>query len=477
MLTKLKENQRLVDTLVTLFSSSPFLTEILLRTPDALDLLNNRQALSERKTIEQYQSEAMTSIQSFPLEEERLDAIRRYQRHQLLQIGTCDFLGVYNLGRVFSQLSRLAIGLVRACLNLACQQTGIGAGELAIVAMGKLGGWELNYSSDIDLLFVSRNDPIEYLDLVKQFIKNLTSNTQEGFLYRVDVRLRPWGNDGPLVTTFNSCVTYFQEHARLWEKFAFLKSRPIAGNLSLGEELKKSIEPFISNIPAEEVRAGIFAMKQRTEEFLHEKGRSWGEVKLGEGSIRDIEFVVQSLEIIHPTIRTRATLKAIPRLQTAGFLTFEDAQILIDGYNFMRTLEHYLQMIDYRQTHTLPSDPQALRLLAKRIGFEGPDGGSQFVDRYISNSRAIRQVFLKYIGETNLPSGAGTTRDFLQLLEHVEHMDASYAEAFNADEILQHTRLIKASIITILHLLKLNFWMPSAGELLLSAMTHLEYCP
>jgi glutamate-ammonia-ligase adenylyltransferase len=121
-------------------------------------------------------------------------------------------------------------------------------------------------------------------------------------------------------------------------------------------------------------------MKQRTEEFLRDKGRSWGEVKLGEGSIRDIEFVVQSLQMTHPSIRTRATLKAIPRLREAGLIKLEEAHILTDGYNFLRTIEHYLQIIDYRQTHTLPSDPTALGLLARKLGFEGPRAGKLFVE-------------------------------------------------------------------------------------------------
>ncbi len=107
-------------------------------------------------------------------------------------------------------------------------------------------------------------------------------------------------------------------------------------------------------------------MKQRTEELLRERGRRWGEIKLGEGSIRDIEFVVQSMQMTHPAIRTRATLKAIPRLREEGLLTVPEAHILMDGYNFLRTTEHYLQMIDYRQASTLPSDINFLRLISSK---------------------------------------------------------------------------------------------------------------
>ena len=211
---ELKKKPRVIEILITLFSASPFLTEILLRTPDVLDLLNNRQSLTERKTIEQFQNEALSVSHSFETDDERLDALRRYQRRELLRIGTSDFLGLYDLRSVLSQLSRIAIGLVRVCLSMASQQTGTSTSGFVILAMGKLGGWELNYSSDIDLLFIARSNPDNCLNLAKQLIKNITYTTPEGFLYRVDLRLRPWGNDGPLITTLDGYLQYIQEHAR-----------------------------------------------------------------------------------------------------------------------------------------------------------------------------------------------------------------------------------------------------------------------
>ena len=439
--SELLENPRLIEILVTIFSASPFLTEILLRTPDAFELLNNRQLLVERRTIEQFQAEAISATRQVEAENEKLDSLRRYQRRQLLRIGTNDFLGLYDLRTVFSQLSQMAIGLVRACLALAAQQTGILPGSFVVLAMGKLGGWELNYSSDIDLLFVARKDVNDYQPLVNQLIKNIANTTPEGFLYRVDLRLRPWGNDGPLITTPDGYLQYIQEHARLWEKQAFLKARTIAGNISLGEELRKSIEPLLFSTHEEDVRAGIFAMKQRTEELLREKGRRWGEVKLGEGSIRDIEFVVQFLQMTHPAVRTRATLKAISNLHGQELLTSMETHTLIDGYNFLRTVEHYLQMIDYRQTNTLPSDSKAIKLLARRLGFQGPQAGDQFVERYERHSRAIRSIFLKYIGNEPDREISDLAHATPEILQHVARMDVSYKATFSPEEILQHAHL------------------------------------
>jgi glutamate-ammonia-ligase adenylyltransferase len=439
---ELEKNPRVIEILITLFSASPFLTEILLRTPDAIELLKNRQVLTERRTIEQIQNDALSAAGSAETDGEKLDALRRYQRIQLLRIGINDFLSLYDLRTVVSQLTRMAIGIVRACLNLALQQTGITPGGFVVLAMGKLGGWELNYSSDIDLLFVAKKSPEDYIALAQQLIKNISSTTPEGFLYRVDLRLRPWGKDGALVTKPELYSQYIQKYARLWEKQAFLKARPIAGNLSFGEELLREIEPFLFRTPADEIRASIFGMKQRTEEFLREKGRNWGEVKLGEGSIRDIEFVVQSLQMTNPSVRTRATLKAIPLLRDKGLLASTEAYILADGYNFLRTIEHYLQITDYRQTYTLPSDPNALALLARRLGFEGPRAGELFIESYEQHSRAIRSIFLKYVGNETPNESANLPYSSPQIVQHISRMDASYTATFSQEEIEHHTSLI-----------------------------------
>ncbi|PKO03967.1 MAG: glutamine synthetase adenylyltransferase [Chloroflexi bacterium HGW-Chloroflexi-5] len=437
----LQENPRLVEILVTLFSASPFLTEILLATPDAIRLVGQRSLLTERKTLDQYHSESMAAWQSKNDYIERLNALRRYQRRELLRIGVSDFLDLFDLRAVFSQLSRMAIGITRACLALASEETGVSSANFTVLAMGKLGARELNYSSDIDLLFIAKQNSDNTLKLAKSLIDIISKNTGHGFLYRVDMRLRPWGHDGPLVTTLEGYLRYYKQSALLWEKQAFLKARPIAGNLAFGEELRREVEPLLFSIPADEVRAGIFSMKQRTEEFLLEKGRKWGEVKLGAGSIRDVEFVVQSLQLTHSSIRTRSTLKAIPLLREAKLITPEEARILTDGYIFLRTIEHYLQITDYQQTYTLPSDQHSLALLARRLGFEGLGAGERFIQAYEKQSLALRTIFLKYVGNQRDEPIALTPEIAFKVQQHVARMDASYATTFSPDEISHHTRL------------------------------------
>lgn len=475
LFAELTRNPRVIEMLMTLFSTSQFLTEILLRNPQTLSLLADRETLTHRKTIETYQTEAESLALSVspsvdplssaeesvhPLEKsvdpirssvphpltpsvDPVDNLRRYQHAELLRIGVCDFLDLYDLPTVVSQLSRLANGLVGACLNLASQQTGISSAGFVVLAMGKFGGRELNYSSDVDLLFISRGDYEHYLPLAQRLIDNIASNTTEGFLYRVDMRLRPWGTDGPLVATLDGYLNYLQKSARLWEKQALLKIRPIAGDIALGEELREKIAPIIFSIPPEEVRASVLGMKQKTEQFLREKGRRWGEVKLGEGSIRDVEFVLQYLQLAHvhhlPQIRTRATLKGLSRLRVAGLITPVEARTLSDGYTFLRTIEHYLQMLDYRQTYTLPSDPRAIALLARRLGFQGPHAGEHFVARYQQHCQAIRAIFLRHVGSEQ-PAQAAPAEE-TQVTQHLARMDKSYAEAFTPEEVRQHAAL------------------------------------
>ncbi len=440
----LSDNPRLIEILITLFSTSAFLTEILLGTPDGIELISQRNLLTEKKTVEQFQSEAITAFQQHENHHEKLDALRRYQRRQLLRIGVSDFLDLFDLRTVFAQVSRMAIGLVRACLALAVEQTGISASGFSVLAMGKLGARELNYSSDIDLLFVCRGEAEKYYDLGKALIENISMSTSKGFLYRVDMRLRPWGHEGALVTSKEGYLRYFTDSALMWEKQAFLKARPIAGNLGLGEELRNEIKPMLYSIPPDEVRAGIFSMKQRTEEFLAEKGRDWGEVKLGEGSIRDVEFVVQALQLTHPSIRTRATLKAIPLLRDDQLLTSVEARTLTEGYVFLRTIEHYLQITNYQQIYSLPTDKNSLNLLARRLGFEGGGAADRFVDAYEKHCQAIRAIFLKYVGNQSNPKASVSMESNRQVAQHVARMDASYSDTFNAQEINLHTRLTES---------------------------------
>ncbi|MGC9521399.1 MAG: glutamine synthetase adenylyltransferase [Anaerolineae bacterium] len=462
----LARNLRSTEILIKLFSGSQFLTEILLRNPEYFDILVRHQRLAQAKTVEAFCAELPDAEQG-TCASDRLDGLRRFQRWELLRIGTCDLLGLFDLPRVTEQLSNLADSVIRACLDIAAGQV-IGdtvAGDpiagsedaswghdastivegFAVLAMGKLGGRELNYSSDIDLLFLADHVASHHQQLGERLIEALTKMTSEGFLYRVDMRLRPWGRSGPLVTSVGGYLSYLQEHARLWERQALLKTRAVAGDLELGRAFLTRAAPIVFDVRPDEVRESVQAMKQMTEDRLREQGREWGEVKLGEGSIRDVEFVTQSLQLIHggryPSVRSENTLNGLSRLSTAGLISAHDTRILTSGYVFLRTIEHYLQMMHYQQMHRLPQSPDELTRLARRLGFEGPEAGQQFVQRYEQHRAAIRGVYLRHLrgGPVNATNAASRQTDLGRA--HIARMDASYATVFTATEIERHAQM------------------------------------
>lgn len=466
LFTRLVNHPRETEMLVTLFAGSQYLTEILLRSPDRYDRIFERNGLAQNKSAEQFYDEARAAAASWLTTDEddaaeatTLDALRRYQQWQLLRIGICDLCGLLDLSSVTVQLSRLADAIVRVCLEGAAHHSRLDLSGFSVLAMGKLGGSELNYSSDIDLLFIVEANAENYQRLGERLIKALVEATGEGFLYRVDMRLRPWGQVGPLIATRAGYLGYLEKHARLWEKQALLKARVVAGSQPLGGLLLAQATPVLFDVSQDVVRADVHAMKQRTEARLREQGRAWGEVKLGEGSIRDVEFVAQYLQLVygaaHPELHTGNTLEALARLVEVGFLAADEYRILVDGYVFLRTVEHYLQILDYRQTHSLPADAGDLHYLAQRLGFQGPDSATLFVTRYQQHSAAVRAVYQRHLGghamqpsqaRPQQPQSPGRppaelTAAETGLREHLSRMSESYAATFSERDLQRHAAL------------------------------------
>jgi len=443
----LNEHPRAVEILVTLFAGSQFLTEILLRHPEYFESLTTPGRLASPKSAEQYLAEAQSSLPRPGGPPTGLDALRRFQRRELLRIGACDLLGLFDLATVTIELSNLADGLVQACLEMAAGETGTAGRVFAVIAMGKLGGRELNYSSDVDLLFVAGSDSTSYWRLGERLIELLARATMEGSLYRVDMRLRPWGEAGPLVSSVEGMVAYVARHARLWEKQALLKARVIAGDEETGTECLRRVEPLLFGTTAEAARHGVHAMKQLTEKVLRRKGSELREVKLGEGSIRDVEFVVQYLQLAHggerPSVRSRNTLDAVALLAASGVLPPEDARVLREGYVFLRTIEHHLQVMHDRQTHELPAAAEAIGELARRLGFEGDRAGERFRSRHREHRIAIRAIYMKHLGSEKMttPVDSPPTPSSPRVRDHAARMDPSYAATFSEEEIRRHVLL------------------------------------
>ncbi|MFO1022178.1 MAG: hypothetical protein U0903_16020 [Planctomycetales bacterium] len=214
---------RAIEILIRIVVGSQFLAEILISNPDYLKKVAQHRKLAELKSRPQFFEEAEEAVAGLKDEEEQLDALRQMQRWELLRLGACDCFATINLKAVTIQLSLLADSLVQSCLTLGSKRTGIPMEGFAVLAMGKLGGEELNYSSDIDLIFLARENANAFSPLGQRLIRGLIHPTRSGFLYRVDMRLRPWGNSGPLVATVESHLEYLRTKAMLWEKQAMLK--------------------------------------------------------------------------------------------------------------------------------------------------------------------------------------------------------------------------------------------------------------
>jgi glutamate-ammonia-ligase adenylyltransferase len=297
--------------------------------------------------------------------------LRRFRRRAAYRLAGRDLLGA-PVEEIMAELTAVA----EACLRAALEAVP-GGSELAIIAMGKLGGGELNYSSDVDVLFVHEHeggDEQARLSKAAAAVVSLLSDaTAEGVALRVDTNLRPEGRSGPLTRSLASMLAYYRNHAATWERQALLKARPVAGAENLGARFVEAVAPFVypAVLPAsaiEEVRAS----KARIEEQVRARGKDGMELKRGRGGIRDVEFAVQLLQLVHggryERLRVAGTLPALAALAEEGFVADADAEALSGSYRFLRRLEHRLQMVRDLQTHELPADRHALGTLARSLG-------------------------------------------------------------------------------------------------------------
>ncbi|HTZ08433.1 MAG TPA: bifunctional [glutamine synthetase] adenylyltransferase/[glutamine synthetase]-adenylyl-L-tyrosine phosphorylase [Acidimicrobiales bacterium] len=317
-------------------------------------------------------------------------SLARTKRLELLRIAARDLLGLDGLDAVVAALSSLAEEVLQGAVALA-DPSGTGP-ALTVVGMGKLGGRELNYASDVDVLFVTGGAPDD--DVARGVLHVATQ------AFRVDASLRPEGRAGPLTRTLEGYRAYWARWAHTWEFQALLKARAVAGQGELGVAFEEAAAAQVwgRQYSADEL-AEVRAMKARTEGTVRGRGLAGREIKRGPGGIRDIEFAVQLLQLVHgahdPGIRQRATLPALAELGRAGYVAAQDAAVLRDAYRFLRTVEHRLQLVEEEQTHAVPADPAARRRLALVLGFEdGPavDATTRFDEALLGCQRDVRAI-------------------------------------------------------------------------------------
>jgi [glutamine synthetase] adenylyltransferase / [glutamine synthetase]-adenylyl-L-tyrosine phosphorylase len=298
------------------------------------------------------------------------------QREGLLRVALRDLTGLAATDRAAGELADLADGVLSAALETATEDAGgAGAGaRVAVLAMGKLGGRELNYVSDVDVLFVHDGDAAAAERIARGVLQLAGGHGPHGAAYEVDANLRPEGRNGPLSRSLDSYRAYYGRWAKTWEFQALLKARPLAGPADLLADFAALVEPFVwpTSLGADAV-AEIQGMKARVERSRPVLRHGERELKLGPGGLRDIEFAVQLLQLVHgpadPAIRQRGTLPALAALAEGGYVDEGDANLFAGAYLFLRTVEHRLQLRQLRRTHTLPDDEDGLQHLARACGF------------------------------------------------------------------------------------------------------------
>ncbi len=396
-----ERDREALSILLQIFSTSQHLSDVLITDTESYDLLRitEGQPVSRETIVAEFAAEVMRLAEDEPAV---TAALRRFKRRETLRVAYGDLIRGQPLETVTRQISYVADAIVEAAVRaaqkkldpkrVAARMHGQGdPGRFVVLALGKLGGTELNYSSDIDLLFLydcgrganlaRQQASGEYFDrLVREVVKFLAEATELGAAYRVDLRLRPAGSAGPMAVNYEAALHYYDVSGRTWERQAMVKARPIAGDLDLGREFLAELEPWIYRryLSRADI-SGIKALKRRVEQRTHEEGADNHNVKTGHGGIRDVEFVIQFLQLLNggdlPALRTGNTLEAIAQLASCGCLTDQERALLSDNYSFLRKIEHRLQIMFDLQTHLLPSDPAETRKLAIRLGYA--DSASQ----------------------------------------------------------------------------------------------------
>jgi glutamate-ammonia-ligase adenylyltransferase len=386
----LLENPGVMRLLVRLFATSEFLSAFFLRHPELLDSLVRADLVRIERAADEMAADLRDRLAAASDLEAELDTLRRFRHEEFLRIGVHDIEGTLEPEGVEAQLTALAETCLRAALGLARREVlgGTGAADaasadgLAVVAMGKLGSGELGYASDLDLIFVyDAGAPgtvahEAFTRIAQRAMSALQTPTREGIAYRIDTRLRPSGNQGPLVTSLEAFESYHATSAQLWERQALVKARVVAGPPALAARLDAIVGRFVfgRGLDPDEV-AQIAAMRARIE-----RERGGGDavavnVKTGRGGLVDVEFLVQMLQLRHvrehPSVRVRATAPAIAALAAAGLLPGADARALAAGHRFLRTVESRLRLEHDQPVDAV--DAGALAALARRLGYEGDD--------------------------------------------------------------------------------------------------------
>lgn len=379
LLQRLRTHAGLRGRLLALLGASAALGEHLARHSADASLLDDDSLLTSRPSAYGLRRALLAAVAGGGAEGLRL----AFRRQQLL-LAARDLTGQLLLDDVAAELADLAAAALEGALAVAAGELGPGHApvRLAILGLGKCGGHELNYASDVDVVFVAEAaDGAEAAALrtatrlAETVMAICGQGGPDGAMFPVDAALRPEGRAGPLVRTLASHRAYYERWARTWEFQALLKARPVAGDIELGDRWCAEVAPLVwSAAGRDSFVADVQAMRRRVERSLP-AAEADRQLKLGPGGLRDVEFAVQLLQMVHgrvdETLRSGSTLLALQALRDGGYVGRADAHQLAESYRWLRLVEHRLQLQRLRRTHTVPRDPSGARWLARAVGYRG----------------------------------------------------------------------------------------------------------
>lgn len=433
LLLQLLKDPQNIDRLITVCGSSPMLSNNLAQNAANLEWLFIKGGIDEVRN-EVFLGELKELTRDIEAFDPMARALRVYRNKEFLRIGVRDLLGLAGVTEITRELSDLASACLEAAVEFSLKNLKKTFGnpliapkesggcpveaEFAVIGLGKLGGRELNFSSDVDIIYIYSDDKGETsgvggkedtrISLHDFFVrvsmtvnKLLSSVTGDGFVFRIDLDLRPEGRSGDMANSLRSIEIYYESWGQPWERTALIKARCVAGSQKLGEAFASMLRPFVYRryldfTAIEEIKS----MKEKIDLSLLRRNPDAVDVKLGAGGIREVEFFCQALQLIHggrdSGIREKNTVKAIERLLSKGHILKDEATTLTDGYIFLRNLEHRIQIVEGRQTQAIPARPAELERLAKMMGFKDtPErkAGEYFWEEYKKKTSSIHEIF------------------------------------------------------------------------------------
>lgn len=400
-----------IEIITAISANSNYLTDILVRNPEYLYWIVNPSNLEPILNLPDFEKSVVSSLNQYNNFSSKVNYFRSLKRKEILRIGLKDILGFTSLEIVTEELSTLAKVIAAKLFELSLEEIKSKyqiknlTSSYCLIGLGKLGGNELNYSSDIDLIvFYDDNQKIKnkfYHEILTEaihlFIESTSSITSSGFIFRVDLRLRPDGRNSPLCRSLNEYLSYYESRGEDWERQMLIKAGFIGGNFELYKKFIAYLTPFIypssfTTSPTEQIKK----LKNNIERNLGDETN----IKLLPGGIRDIEFSVQALQLINggkwKELQTGNTLKALTILRDKKLLTNAEAEIFIDAYHLYRKIEHYLQLMNDKQTHSIPKDSEQLSKLSLYLGL--PDS-KKFKDALHEHRRAVTKIYQSIMGK------------------------------------------------------------------------------